>query len=144
MRVRAVLLVLMAGAVLLLGACEGGGQDPAEAPESSESAESGPSSAPGGSAAEPSEGTATSAPSTTTSLAPVSKVFDPGAMQASVQRILTESYRVEGLEGVTCPPDQPVEVGLTFDCTVQIAGEQKRVRITVKSEDDEYEVGYPE
>ncbi|WP_146240018.1 DUF4333 domain-containing protein [Prauserella flavalba] len=136
MRVRAVLLVMMAGAALLLGACDSGGEEPATPAESSETSAT-------SEAASSSEAATSTAVSTTTSLAPVTKVFDAEAMQASVQQILTQSYRVEGVERVTCPPDQPVEVGLTFDCTAVIAGEPKRVQITVKSEDDEYEVGYP-
>ncbi|MFD2395845.1 DUF4333 domain-containing protein [Prauserella oleivorans] len=78
------------------------------------------------------------------SLAPVPRVFDARTMQASVARILTQSYRVEGVEAVSCPPRQPVEAGLTFDCTAVIAGEAQRVPITVLGRNDEYEVGYPE
>ncbi|PXY30478.1 hypothetical protein BAY59_13505 [Prauserella coralliicola] len=125
---------MMAGAALLLGACDSGGEEPAT-PASESSATSAATSS-------GEQATATAA-STTTSLAPVSKVFDAEAMQMSVQQILTQSYRVEGVERVTCPPDQPVEVGLKFDCTAVIAGEPKRVQITVKNENDEYEVGYP-
>lgn len=69
------------------------------------------------------------------------KVFDSAEMQSSVQQVLTESYRVEGVESVTCPSGQQVVVDSRFDCSVIVAGETKHVTITVKSVDGKYEVG---
>ncbi|MEU6641663.1 DUF4333 domain-containing protein [Saccharomonospora sp. NPDC046836] len=126
---------MLLGAGLSLAAC--GGDEPA-APQDSLSSSRSPAS----STAETEPG---SQPvSTTTSLLPVPKLFDAESMQASVQQILTESYRIEGVESVTCPADQPVEPGLTFECTAQIAGDATPVPITVQDGQGHYEVGYPQ
>lgn len=137
MRVRTVLLVMLSGGCLLLAACDSGGGEGAtpsltlaETTSSSTAVESMVSS-------RPSDDT-TSAP-----LTPLPRVFDPHVMRDSVLRILTDSYGIEGVESVTCPPDQPVEVGLTFECTAVVDGDTQPVPITVKNEDGEYEVGYP-
>jgi hypothetical protein len=45
---------------------------------------------------------------------------------------------------VTCPSGKRVEVGNTFDCTVQIGEDPKTVSITVTSEKGDYQVGTPE
>jgi hypothetical protein len=74
----------------------------------------------------------------------VTRVFDSEAMQKSVREILTEEYLVEDLRGVTCPSGKRVEVGNTFDCTVQIGEDPKTVSITVTSEKGDYQVGMPE
>lgn len=126
------LLVASAVALPLAGACDAGGDPP-------------PPPAPSSSPAEPADTTVTTTdlagPSTTP--VPVRKLFDEKTMQREVRRLLTESYDIEGVEQVTCPPDQPVAAGTTFDCAARIAGEAKQVKITVKSEDGEYEVALP-
>lgn len=73
----------------------------------------------------------------------VTRVFDSAAMQKSVRAILTEEYLVEDLRGVTCPSGKRVEVGSSFDCTVQIGDDQKTVAITVTSGKGDYQVGMP-
>jgi len=45
---------------------------------------------------------------------------------------------------VTCPADQEVKAGTTFDCSLQIDGQAKTVKITVKDDDGTYEVGVPQ
>ncbi|NIJ12181.1 hypothetical protein FHU38_002525 [Saccharomonospora amisosensis] len=140
MRVRTVLLAMLSGGCLLLAACDSGGGKGAtpsltlaETTSSSTAAMESMVSPP----PDDTNGTA-SAP-----LTPLPRVFDPEVMRDSVLRILTDSYGIEGVESVTCPPEQPVEVGLTFDCTAVVDGDTQRVPITVKNEDGEYEVGYP-
>lgn len=127
----------MAGAGLLASACDSGGEgsgQPTGAPATTSTPESTP---------DPTTLSRASAPGASR-VTPVPRVFDARAMQASVERILTQSYRIEDVESVTCPPRQPVRAGWTFDCTAVIAGEPARVPITVRGEDDQYEVGYPE
>ena len=65
-------------------------------------------------------------------------VFDENAVAGGVEQVLT----AEGIavEGVSCPPDMAVEVGNTFSCQVTVDGEQRDVRITVRTEAGEYTV----
>ncbi|EHR51087.1 hypothetical protein SacmaDRAFT_2848 [Saccharomonospora marina XMU15] len=136
MRVRTVLLVMLSGGCLLLAACDSGGGKGAR-PSLTLAETTSSSTAVESMVSRPSDDT-TSAP-----LTPLPRVFDPHVMRDSVLRILTDSYGIEGVESVTCPPDQPVEVGLTFECTAVVDGDTQPVPITVKNEDGEYEVGYP-
>ena len=73
----------------------------------------------------------------------VTKVFDNTAVQTGVTKILTENYKIPGVTGVTCPPQQPVKDGATFQCTATVAGKAQTVPITVKGADGNYEVGTP-
>ncbi|WP_143021378.1 DUF4333 domain-containing protein [Prauserella marina] len=123
---------------LLLGACDNGGGD------------SGGSGEDAGTGARESTGSrpsGTSAPAVTsgteTGVAPVTRVFDPETMRTSVLQVLEDGYRVADIEDVTCPADQPVEVGTTFDCTARIAGQDVPVPIAVNTEEGQYEVGQP-
>lgn len=137
MRVRTVLLVMLSGGCLLLGACEGAG-DQGGAPSLTLAGTTTAATTTVESMVSQTSDAAGSAP-----LTPLPRVFDPRAMRDSVLRILTDSYQIEGVESVTCPPDQPVEADLEFDCTAEIDGSTRRVPITVKNDEGEYEVGYP-
>ncbi|WP_146771067.1 DUF4333 domain-containing protein [Prauserella muralis] len=135
MRVRAVVLLLLS-AVLLLGACD----------DSRGRIDPGDPTTPAGSTATAAPSTASSAseaPAPTTSLSRVPRLFDPQSMQQSVQQVLSQAYGIEGVESVSCPAGQRVEVGTTFDCSARIDGEQKLVAITVRTADGRYEVGRP-
>lgn len=79
----------------------------------------------------------------TSTPAPGRQVFDEDAVQEGVVKILTEEYSVADVESAVCPALQPVKPRSTFECTVEIGGEDKKVKITVVSADGEYEVGYP-
>jgi hypothetical protein len=69
------------------------------------------------------------------------KVLDQAAVQDGVKKILKERYNEEATD-VACPADQEVKVGKTFDCTLKVNGDSRKVTITIKSEDKaEYEVG---
>jgi hypothetical protein len=69
------------------------------------------------------------------------KVLDQAAVQQGVVKILKERYNEDATD-VQCPADQEVKVGTTFDCTLKVGGDSRKVTITVKSEDKaEYEVG---
>jgi hypothetical protein len=71
-------------------------------------------------------------------------VFDEAIVQDSVHRVLTDDYGIDGVDVVICPAGQEVEVGAEFACTARIAGERKRIPITVETEQGRYEVGLPE
>ena len=71
------------------------------------------------------------------------KVFDADSVEWGVSEILTEEYKIPDVQSVQCPANQPAKVGRTFECTVLIGGKSKKVKITPKSGDGEYEVGQP-
>jgi hypothetical protein len=72
------------------------------------------------------------------------RVFDAAVMQADVKKILTDTYQLEDVGEVVCPPNQAVMDGVTFTCSVELSGDDKTVTITVTGEDGRYEVGAPE
>ncbi|MFD8496454.1 DUF4333 domain-containing protein [Amycolatopsis sp. NPDC059657] len=112
--------------VVLLAACSGG--DPAPAVTTTTVT------------ATPTASSTASVPVETT---PRAKVFDHVAMERSVKQILVESYKVEGVAEVTCPADLEVKDGRIFDCEASVGGAPRRVPITVKGTDGNYEVGAP-
>ncbi|WP_199442024.1 DUF4333 domain-containing protein [Umezawaea beigongshangensis] len=72
------------------------------------------------------------------------KVFDTTSVQNGVVSILKNDYKIDDVESATCPAEQEVKPGATFECTAKVGGEDKKVKITVKTDDGEYEVGQPE
>ncbi|OLT46748.1 hypothetical protein BJF85_15845 [Saccharomonospora sp. CUA-673] len=62
-------------------------------------------------------------------------------MNDDVHNVLVEHYRLDDVGAVSCPGNRPVEVESTFACYVEVAGEQRKVTITVTGEDGSYEVG---
>ncbi|MCE7003428.1 DUF4333 domain-containing protein [Kibdelosporangium philippinense] len=73
----------------------------------------------------------------------MTKVLDKNAVQNGVVKILGERYGDTATD-VVCPADQEVKVGNTFDCTLKVDGDDRKVTITIKSEDKaEYEVSQP-
>ncbi|MFD1150967.1 DUF4333 domain-containing protein [Saccharothrix hoggarensis] len=71
------------------------------------------------------------------------KEFDQAAVQTGVVGILKDVYKIQDVEGATCPAGQEVKPNTTFECTVKVGGKDKTVKVTVKTEDGEYEVGQP-
>ncbi|MDT7804193.1 MAG: hypothetical protein QOI78_7626 [Actinomycetota bacterium] len=71
------------------------------------------------------------------------RVLDPAAVGDGVRKILLDSFRITGVEGVTCPAGQPVVIGRVFACTARIGGTAKRVPITVLGVDGRYRVDPP-
>ncbi len=71
------------------------------------------------------------------------QVFNNTQMQTDVQKLLTETYKIDGVTGVTCPAEQKVEDGAKFECTATIAGKPQQVPITVKGDGGNYEVSPP-
>jgi hypothetical protein len=68
------------------------------------------------------------------------RVLDARAVQQGVTKILKERYN-EDASDVRCPADQEVKTGTKFTCDLKVAGEPRKVTVTVRSEDRaEYEV----
>ncbi|OLF18069.1 DUF4333 domain-containing protein [Actinophytocola xanthii] len=76
------------------------------------------------------------------------KVFDQAALEGDngVKKILIENYNepADDIGDVRCPAEQEVKQGNTFTCTVVIRDEEMNVKITVRNDDGQYEVGTPE
>ena len=71
------------------------------------------------------------------------QVFNNTQMQTDVQKLLTETYKIDGITAVSCPADQKVTDGAKFECTATIGGKQQKVPITVKGDSGNYEVSPP-
>ncbi|WP_134668497.1 MULTISPECIES: DUF4333 domain-containing protein [unclassified Amycolatopsis] len=71
------------------------------------------------------------------------QVFNNNQMQTDVAKLLTDTYKIQGVSGVTCPAEQKVEDGAKFECTATINGKPQQVPITVKGNDGNYEVSPP-
>ncbi|MDR7167094.1 hypothetical protein J2W56_000812 [Nocardia kruczakiae] len=69
--------------------------------------------------------------------------LDNKAVQDGVQKVLKDSYGIDDVQSVSCPSGQKVEVGDTFDCTLKVGGEQKKVTVKITKDDGTYEVGRP-
>ncbi|WP_030518113.1 DUF4333 domain-containing protein [Nocardia sp. NRRL WC-3656] len=69
--------------------------------------------------------------------------LDNKAVQDGVQKVLKDSYGIDDVQNVSCPSGQKVEVGGTFDCTLKVGGEQKKVTVKITKDDGTYEVGRP-
>ncbi|WP_344866248.1 DUF4333 domain-containing protein [Amycolatopsis ultiminotia] len=71
------------------------------------------------------------------------QVFNNTTMQTDVAKLLTGTYKIQGVDGVTCPAEQKVSDGAKFECTATINGKPQQVPITVKGSDGNYEVSPP-
>jgi hypothetical protein len=71
------------------------------------------------------------------------QVFNNTQMQTDVAKLLTDTYKIDGVSGVTCPAEQKVTDGAKFECTATISGKPQQVPITVKGTDGNYEVSPP-
>jgi hypothetical protein len=87
--------------------------------------------------------TSTGDGSPTSVVPPVPKVLDSAAVRDGVRRVLTESFKLTGVQDVSCPPGEPVAVGTSFDCDATVAGKPRTVTITVKTAEGQYEVAAP-
>ncbi|TSE01644.1 DUF4333 domain-containing protein [Skermania sp. ID1734] len=70
-------------------------------------------------------------------------LLDQNAAQDGVKKVLTESYGVQNLSGVSCPSGVEVKKDAQFTCTVTIDGEHKDVTVTFTDDNGTYEVGRP-
>ncbi|MFF0610411.1 DUF4333 domain-containing protein [Nocardia tengchongensis] len=69
--------------------------------------------------------------------------LDNSAVQSGVQKVLKDTYGIDDVQDVKCPSGQKVEVDKTFDCTLKVGGENKKVTIKITKDDGTYEVGRP-
>ncbi|WP_275291640.1 DUF4333 domain-containing protein [Amycolatopsis sp. La24] len=69
--------------------------------------------------------------------------LDQKSLQEGVSRVLNESYGEPDVKNVACPSGQTIENGTTFDCTVQVGGQPKKVTVRVLNDKPEYSVGAP-
>lgn len=71
-------------------------------------------------------------------------VLSQTAVQDGVKQVLTGNYRLRDVGAVSCPADQEVTPGATFDCATTVDGEGKTVTVTIKDDAANYEVAYPQ
>lgn len=71
------------------------------------------------------------------------EVLDQESLHEGVATVLQDSYGEHDVSNVSCPADQKIAAGHTFNCTVDIAGESKTVKIRILNNEPEYEVGAP-
>ncbi|WP_433655434.1 DUF4333 domain-containing protein [Nocardia sp. CA-128927] len=69
--------------------------------------------------------------------------LDQSAVQDGVKKVLTDSYGIQDVSDVSCPSGQEVKVDATFDCSLKVSGEGKKVTIKITKDDGTYEVGRP-
>ncbi|MFD5246373.1 DUF4333 domain-containing protein [Amycolatopsis sp. NPDC058340] len=69
--------------------------------------------------------------------------LDQKSVQDGVVRVLNEHYGEPDVKNVSCPSGQPVENGTTFDCSIDLSGQQKKVTVRVLNTTPEFEVGAP-
>ncbi|MCR3718200.1 MULTISPECIES: DUF4333 domain-containing protein [Prauserella salsuginis group] len=72
------------------------------------------------------------------------RFFDVNRMNADVRRVVAEDYGLEQVREVSCPRNEPVEVGASFTCYIELAAGERTVTITVQNEQGRYRVGAPE
>jgi hypothetical protein len=70
-------------------------------------------------------------------------VLDRGSVQDGVVRVLRESYGEGDARDAQCPKGQPTKTGTTFECSVTVAGQPKKVSIRVLNDKPEFDVGAP-
>jgi hypothetical protein len=71
------------------------------------------------------------------------KIFDNTAVQNGIVQILKDEYKISDVGAATCTGENEVKPNTSFECKVQVGGKDKKVKIVVKTEDGEYEVGQP-
>jgi hypothetical protein len=70
-----------------------------------------------------------------------------GALEGAdgVRKYLAEHYQLTDIGSVDCPPTPSLsfETGATFDCTVELGGEQRTVEVSVLNESGGIQVSEP-
>jgi hypothetical protein len=70
-------------------------------------------------------------------------VLDQQSLQDGVVKVLNENYGEPDVKNAQCPANEAAANGTTFDCTVTIGGQAKKVTVRVLNDRPEYEVGAP-
>ncbi|SFJ12768.1 DUF4333 domain-containing protein [Amycolatopsis sacchari] len=69
--------------------------------------------------------------------------LDRQSVQDGVARVLRDDFGERDVANVSCPEDQPVRTGTTFDCSATVAGQPKKITVRVLNDEAQYEVGAP-
>ena len=70
-------------------------------------------------------------------------VLDQQSLEDGVVKVLNENYGEPDVKDAQCPSNEAARNGTTFDCTVKIGGQDKKVTVRVLNDRPEYEVGAP-
>ncbi|WP_086845046.1 DUF4333 domain-containing protein [Amycolatopsis kentuckyensis] len=70
-------------------------------------------------------------------------VLEQQSLEDGVVKVLNENYGEPDVKNAQCPANEAAQNGTTFDCTVTIGGQQKKVTVRVLNDRPEYEVGAP-
>ncbi|UOX86574.1 DUF4333 domain-containing protein [Amycolatopsis sp. FBCC-B4732] len=70
-------------------------------------------------------------------------VLEQQSLQDGVVKVLNENYGEPDVKNAQCPSNEAARNGTTFDCTVTIGGQEKKVTVRVLNDRPEYEVGAP-
>ncbi|AUI63324.1 DUF4333 domain-containing protein [Amycolatopsis sp. BJA-103] len=69
--------------------------------------------------------------------------LDQKSVQDGVVRVLNEHYGEPDVKNAECPSGQPVVNGTTFDCSIDLSGQRKKVTVRVLNTTPEFEIGAP-
>ena len=69
--------------------------------------------------------------------------LDQQSTQNGLEKVLTDSYGENDVKNAQCPSGEEITTGNTFDCTVEIAKQSKKVTIRVLNDKPEFVVGAP-
>ncbi|MEV6902034.1 DUF4333 domain-containing protein [Amycolatopsis sp. NPDC051372] len=69
--------------------------------------------------------------------------LDQKSLQDGVSRVLAENYGEPDVKNVACPSGESTQNGTTFDCTLQLGGQPRKVTVRVLNDKPEYEIGAP-
>jgi hypothetical protein len=70
-------------------------------------------------------------------------VLDQNSVQNGVQQVLRGDFGEGDVRNVSCPKNEPVKTGTTFECSAVVAGQPKKVTVRVLNEQPQFEVGAP-
>ena len=70
-------------------------------------------------------------------------VLDQKSVQDGVRQVLREDFGEGDLRDASCPANEPVKTATTFECSVTVAGQPKKVTVRVLNEQAQVEVGAP-
>ncbi|WP_159067506.1 DUF4333 domain-containing protein [Gordonia iterans] len=78
----------------------------------------------------------------------VTKTLSQTSVEQGVERLLTapvdqDGYGLDDVSEVSCPSGMKAQAGVQFTCAVKIAGENRRVTVTVLNDDGDYDVSQP-
>ncbi|GAA2677228.1 MULTISPECIES: DUF4333 domain-containing protein [Actinosynnema] len=70
------------------------------------------------------------------------KVLDNTSVQNGIVQVLKDDYKLDA-KSASCTGQHEVTPNTTFECDVKVGDADKKVKITIKTSDGEYEVGQP-